>query len=93
MISRADDVPYHQFVQTLNRRRGESDFLLTGGADDVIQAMWAPDTASYGYESRIASIRIIGPPGASPSATRFEIRVPGADVSLKLDARRRLNSN
>jgi glutamine synthetase len=46
--------------------------------------MWAPDTASYGYESRAASIRIIGPPGAPPSATRFEVRVPGADVSSLL---------
>jgi len=44
--------------------------------------MWAPDTASYGYESRAASVRIIGPPGASVSATRFEVRIPGADVSL-----------
>ena len=43
--------------------------------------MWAPDTASFGYESRAASVRIIGPPGASPSATRFEVRVPGADVT------------
>jgi len=45
------------------------------------EAMWAPDTASYGYESRAASIRIICPPGAGASATRFEVRVPGADVS------------
>jgi len=45
------------------------------------EAMWAPDTASYGYESRAASVRIIGPPGAPPSATRFEVRVPGADMN------------
>ena len=43
--------------------------------------MWAPDTASYGYESRLASVRIIGPPDASSSATRFEVRVPGADMN------------
>ncbi|EIW69792.1 hypothetical protein TREMEDRAFT_68303 [Tremella mesenterica DSM 1558] len=45
------------------------------------EAMWAPDTASYGYESRAASIRLIGPPGNSSSATRFEVRVPGADMN------------
>jgi glutamine synthetase len=49
------------------------------------EAMWAPDTASYGYESRAASIRIICPPGAGASATRFEVRVPGADVSCDGD--------
>ena len=42
---------------------------------------WAPDTASYGYDSRAASIRIISPPGVNASATRFEVRIPGADVS------------
>lgn len=45
------------------------------------EALWAPDTASYAYESRAASIRIISPPGSGTSATRFEVRVPGADVS------------
>ncbi|ORX41117.1 hypothetical protein BD324DRAFT_575254 [Kockovaella imperatae] len=45
------------------------------------EAFWAPDTASYGYESRVASIRIIGPPGSSASAARFEVRVPGADMN------------
>jgi hypothetical protein len=45
------------------------------------EAMWAPDTASYGYESRAASVRLIGPPLASPSAARFEIRIPGADMN------------
>jgi len=44
--------------------------------------MWAPDTASYGYDSRAASIRILSAPGVPLSATRFEVRVPGADVSL-----------
>jgi glutamine synthetase len=43
--------------------------------------MWAPDTASYGYDSRAASIRILSAPGVPLSATRFEVRVPGADVS------------
>jgi hypothetical protein len=39
---------------------------------------------SYGYDSRAASIRIIGPPSVAPEATRFEVRVPGADVSYSL---------
>lgn len=46
------------------------------------EAMYAPDTASWGYESRSASVRLIGPPLAGKSAARFEVRVPGADVSL-----------
>ncbi|ORY32896.1 hypothetical protein BCR39DRAFT_464260 [Naematelia encephala] len=49
---------------------------LLGGS-----AMWAPDTATYGYESRKASIRIVSPPSCPPAATRFEIRVPGADMN------------
>lgn len=48
------------------------------------EAMYAPDTASYGYESRSASVRLIGPPLAGKSAARFEVRVPGADVSVCL---------
>jgi glutamine synthetase len=43
--------------------------------------MWAPDTSSFGYDSRAASIRIISAPGVNAAATRFEVRVPGADVS------------
>lgn len=49
---------------------------LVGG-----EQYWAPDTASYGYDSRMASVRIISPPGVKASAARFEIRIPGADVS------------
>ncbi|CED85477.1 glutamine synthetase guanido kinase [Phaffia rhodozyma] len=45
------------------------------------EAFWAPNMASYGYDSRAASIRIIGPPGVAPEATRFEVRVPGADMN------------
>ncbi|KAB5595697.1 Glutamine synthetase [Ceratobasidium theobromae] len=41
---------------------------------------WAPNALTYGYDSRAASIRIISPPSVPPSATRFEVRVPGADV-------------
>ncbi|KAL7411214.1 hypothetical protein BDY24DRAFT_397080 [Mrakia frigida] len=49
---------------------------LVGG-----EAFWAPNLCSYGYDSRAASIRIIAPPSVSPEATRFEVRVPGADMN------------
>lgn len=49
---------------------------LVGG-----EAFWAPNTVTYGYDSRQASIRIIAPPSVAPEATRFEIRVPGADMN------------
>jgi glutamine synthetase len=45
----------------------------------LVENFWAPVTASWGLEHREASIRLIGPPGASPKATRFEVRTPGAD--------------
>ncbi|EUC59497.1 glutamine synthetase/guanido kinase [Rhizoctonia solani AG-3 Rhs1AP] len=44
------------------------------------QSFWAPNAVTYGYDSRAASIRIISPPSVPPSATRLEIRVPGADM-------------
>jgi glutamine synthetase len=46
----------------------------------LVENYWAPITVSYGFENRIAAIRIISPPICDPSATRLEIRVPGADV-------------
>jgi len=49
---------------------------LVGG-----EAFWAPNAVTYGYDSRAASVRIISPPSVPPSATRFEIRVPGADMN------------
>ncbi|TFY83440.1 hypothetical protein EWM64_g558 [Hericium alpestre] len=49
---------------------------LVGG-----EAFWAPNAVTYGYDSRAASVRVISPPSAPPAATRFEIRVPGADVN------------
>ncbi len=36
---------------------------------------------TYGYDSRAASVRIISPPSVPPSATRMEVRVPGADMN------------
>lgn len=48
---------------------------LVGG-----EAFWAPNAVTYGYDSRQASVRIISPPSVPPEDTRFEIRVPGADM-------------
>ncbi|KAJ3243815.1 hypothetical protein HDU77_010250 [Chytriomyces hyalinus] len=47
----------------------------------LVENYWAPITVSYGVENRTASIRLITPPTAPPSATRLEIRVPGADMN------------
>lgn len=49
---------------------------LVGG-----EAFWAPNAVTYGYDSRAASVRIISPPSVPPAATRFEVRVPGADMN------------
>ncbi|KAL9715396.1 hypothetical protein Ac2012v2_002059 [Leucoagaricus gongylophorus] len=45
------------------------------------ETFWAPNAVTYGYDSRQASIRIIAPPSVAPEATRFEVRVPGADMN------------
>ena len=45
----------------------------------LVENFWAPVTVSWGLEHRAASIRLIAPPTASPKATRFEVRVAGAD--------------
>jgi glutamine synthetase len=47
----------------------------------LVENFWAPVTVSWGLEHRAASIRIIAPPTCKPQATRFEIRVPGADAN------------
>ncbi|KAF2740949.1 glutamine synthetase/guanido kinase [Polyplosphaeria fusca] len=47
----------------------------------LVENFWAPVTVSWGLEHRAASIRIISPPTSSPKATRFEVRVPGADTN------------
>ena len=47
----------------------------------LVENFWAPVTVSWGLEHRAASIRLIAPPTASPKATRFEIRVAGADAN------------
>ncbi|VBB84749.1 Putative Glutamine synthetase [Podospora comata] len=47
----------------------------------LVENFWAPVTVSWGLEHRAASIRLIAPPTCKPAATRFEIRVPGADAN------------
>ncbi|KAG1759849.1 glutamine synthetase guanido kinase [Suillus occidentalis] len=62
---------YFHLVPTINGYK-----RLVGG-----EAFWAPNAVTYGYDSRAASIRIISPPSVPPSATRLEVRVPGADMN------------
>ncbi|KAI8818541.1 glutamine synthetase [Fimicolochytrium jonesii] len=50
----------------------------------LVENNWAPITVSYGIENRIAAIRLIAPPTCPKSATRLELRVPGADVNAYL---------
>ena len=47
----------------------------------LVENFWAPVTVSWGLEHRAASIRLIAPPTASAKATRFEVRVAGADAN------------
>ena len=47
----------------------------------LVENFWAPVTVSWGLEHRAASVRVIAPPTASPKATRFEVRVCGADAN------------
>lgn len=46
----------------------------------LVENFWAPVNISWGLEDRIASIRLITPPVCKPGATRFEVRIPGADL-------------
>ena len=47
----------------------------------LVENFWAPVTVSWGLEHRAASIRVIAPPTSSAKATRFEVRVAGADTN------------
>ncbi|KAI5795521.1 hypothetical protein EDC01DRAFT_52876 [Geopyxis carbonaria] len=47
----------------------------------LVENFWAPVTVSWGLEHRAASVRLIAPPTAAPSATRFEFRTCGADAN------------
>jgi glutamine synthetase len=60
-----------QLVPTINGYK-----RLVGG-----EAFWAPNAVTYGYDSRAASVRILSPPSVPTYATRFEVRVPGADMN------------
>lgn len=60
-----------QLVPTINGYK-----RLVGG-----ETFWAPNAITYGYDSRAASIRIISPPSVPSAATRFEVRIPGADMN------------
>ncbi|KAL6243588.1 hypothetical protein RBB50_009581 [Rhinocladiella similis] len=46
----------------------------------LIENYWAPTTLGWGLEDRNSAIRLIAPPISKPGATRFEIRIPGADL-------------
>ncbi|KAL4965754.1 glutamine synthetase family protein [Aspergillus stella-maris] len=46
----------------------------------LVENYWAPVHLSWGFEDRLSSIRLIASPTCKPSATRFEIRIPGADL-------------
>lgn len=46
----------------------------------LVENYWAPVHLSWGLEDRRASVRLIAPPVCKPQATRFEIRIPGADL-------------
>ncbi|KAF5524987.1 Type-1 glutamine synthetase 2 [Colletotrichum aenigma] len=46
----------------------------------LVENYWAPVDVSWGLEDRLASLRLIAPPVCKPAATRFEVRIPGADL-------------
>ncbi|KAI8188925.1 hypothetical protein KHU50_000110 [Colletotrichum sp. SAR 10_65] len=46
----------------------------------LVENFWAPVDVSWGLEDRLASVRLIAPPVCKPAATRFEVRIPGADL-------------
>ncbi|KAG0249518.1 hypothetical protein BG011_009219 [Mortierella polycephala] len=50
----------------------------------LVENHWAPVTVSWGIESRISAIRVIGPPQCDAKGTRLEMRVGGADINPHL---------
>ncbi|KAF9190736.1 hypothetical protein BGZ51_008251 [Haplosporangium sp. Z 767] len=50
----------------------------------LVENYWAPVSVSWGIESRISAIRVIGPPQCDPKGTRLEMRVGGADINPHL---------
>jgi glutamine synthetase len=47
----------------------------------LVENFWAPVTVSWGVDNRSASVRLVAPPFCEPKATRFEVRVAGADAN------------
>ena len=47
----------------------------------LVENFWAPVTISYGFDTRTTAIRVITPPTCDTSASRIEVRIPGADVN------------
>ncbi|KAF9983563.1 hypothetical protein BGZ75_004985 [Mortierella antarctica] len=50
----------------------------------LVENYWAPVTISWGIESRVSAVRVIGPPQCDPKGTRLEMRVGGADINPHL---------
>ncbi|KAG0080058.1 hypothetical protein BGZ92_000798, partial [Podila epicladia] len=50
----------------------------------LVENYWAPVTVSWGIESRVSAVRVIGPPQCDPKGTRLEMRVSGADINPHL---------
>ncbi|KAI9318943.1 hypothetical protein BX666DRAFT_1876119 [Dichotomocladium elegans] len=50
----------------------------------LIGRFWTPANVSWGIENRLGAVRVIVPPAASPSSTRLEVRVSGADINPHL---------
>ncbi|KAJ6187965.1 Glutamine synthetase beta-Grasp [Penicillium mononematosum] len=64
---------------------GSSGHIHISLADNDGKNLFARETPEanpqcWGLEDRIASIRLITPPVCKPGATRFEVRIPGADL-------------
>lgn len=51
------------------------------GYKRLVEGFWAATRIGWGFDSRLASVRIIAPPNCDSGATRLEIRVPGADMN------------
>lgn len=46
----------------------------------LVENYWAPVDVTWGLEHRLSSVRLVAPPICKPEATRFEVRIPGADM-------------
>ena len=92
--SEDEDAPYPDLAHISNLGRHFLAGLLDGLPDvmpllaptinsykRLVENFFAPVNVSWGLEHRAASIRIIAPPIGPPKATRFEMRVSGADAN------------